>query len=87
MEDEFGEKALSARRSHSNKGKAVKVEKKKEESESSEEFNIDDALEESKAKPEDRKVEVSKNGGYRDYSTLKMAQPVSSSKMIYMTHD
>ena len=48
------------------------VEKKELIESSSEEFNLDDEFEESMSRPkvEEKKTDVSKNGGYRDYQLL-----------------
>ena len=76
---EYNAKILSARGS---------VEKKELIESSSEEFNLDDEFEESMSRPkvEEKKVDISKNGGYRDYQLLSQVKP-GLEKMMYKTHD
>ena len=64
------------------------VEKKELIESSSEEFNLDDEFEESMSRPkvEEKKTDVSKNGGYRDYQLLAQIKP-GLEKMMYKTHD
>ncbi len=82
-EDAYKEKILSAR---------DEVSIREKESSESEEFNIDDLDENEdfmnpKPKAEDKKADISKNGGFRDYSISKQQAQPDNSKMMFKTHD